>query len=57
MEMHSGMLCAMKKKSPAAVALGRRGGLARAKRLSKAKQSQIGRKAAHARWRKKSRKP
>jgi hypothetical protein len=41
-----------KKKEPAAVALGRRGGLARAKKLSKKKQSEIGQKAARARWKK-----
>ena len=43
-------------KNPAAVALGKRGGLkggpARAKALTKAKQSSIGRKAAKARWKK-----
>lgn len=43
-------------KNPAAVALGRLGGIkggpARAKKLSKAKLSEIGRKAAIARWRK-----
>jgi hypothetical protein len=41
-------------KNPAAVALGRLGGLkggrARAAKLSKKKQSEIGRKAAKARW-------
>jgi general stress protein YciG len=42
----------MKKKLPAAVELGRRGGKARAKALSKRRASQIGRKAARARWRK-----
>jgi hypothetical protein len=42
----------MKKKMPAAVELGRRGGLARAKKVSRKKLSQIGRKAAAARWRK-----
>jgi hypothetical protein len=40
-------------KNPAAVALGRRGGKARAKKLSKRRQSEIGRKAARARWKKK----
>lgn len=41
-------------KNPAAVALGRMGGLkggpARAKRLSRSKRSRIARKAANARW-------
>jgi hypothetical protein len=50
------MLRAMTKKESAAVTLGRRGGLARAKKLSKKKQSQIGKKAARTRWRK-ARKP
>lgn len=44
-------------KNPAAVALGRLGGLkggpARAKKLSKSKRSEIARKAAKARWSKK----
>jgi hypothetical protein len=44
-------------KDPAAVALGRRGGLkggkARAAKLSKERQSEIGRKAARARWKRK----
>lgn len=44
-------------KNPAAVALGRLGGLkggaARAKKLSKAKRSEIAQKAAQARWKKK----
>lgn len=43
-----------KKKNPAAVALGRLGGLkggpARAKKLSKKRLSEIGRKAVVARW-------
>ncbi|MEK6601372.1 MAG: hypothetical protein AABZ09_05775 [Candidatus Binatota bacterium] len=43
-----------KEKNPAAVALGRLGGLkggpARAKKLSKEKQTEIARKAAIARW-------
>lgn len=42
-------------KNPAAVALGRRGGLkggkARAKALSKARRAEIAKKAAKARWR------
>ena len=46
----------MKKKMPAAVALGRRGGLARAKKVSRRKLTEIGRKGAAARWRK-ARKP
>ena len=45
-------------KNPAAVALGRLGGLKggkeRAKRLSAAKRSEIAKKAAHARWGKRS---
>jgi len=45
-------------KNPAAVALGRLGGLkggkARAKSLSKKKRSEIAKKAANARWRKKT---
>ena len=44
-------------KNPAAVALGRlggkKGGPARAKKLSKKKRSEIARKAAEARWQKK----
>jgi len=42
----------MKKKLSAAVALGRRGGKARAKKLSKQERSEIARKGAQARWRK-----
>ncbi len=45
-------------KDPAAVALGRKGGLkggpARAKKLSKEKLSEIGKKAAQARWSRRS---
>ncbi len=45
-------------KNPAAVALGRLGGLkggaARAKSLTKAKRSEIAKKAAAARWKKKA---
>jgi hypothetical protein len=37
-------------KNPAAVALGRKGGLARAKSVGKAKRKAIARKAATARW-------
>lgn len=37
-------------KNPAAVALGRRGGAARAKSLSKKKRSEIAKKAAAKRW-------
>jgi len=40
------------KKMPAAVQLGRLGGRARAKKTSKKRLSEIGRKAARARWRK-----
>jgi general stress protein YciG len=46
----------MKKKVPAAVELGRRGGKARAINLSKQELSRIGQKGAAARW-KKVRKP
>ena len=46
-------LAAMKqKKNPAAVALGRQGGLARAEKTAKQKLSEIGRKGAAARWKK-----
>jgi hypothetical protein len=38
------------KKNPAAVALGRKGGLATAKNLTRAERTAIGRKAARARW-------
>ena len=55
--MRSGRLAGkMKKKLPAAVELGQRGGKARAKKLSRKRLSEIGRKAASARW-KKARKP
>ena len=37
-------------KDPAAVALGRKGGKARARRLSPRKRKQIAKKAASARW-------
>jgi general stress protein YciG len=50
--MPSGRLLAMKKKMPAAVELGRRGGFARAKKASRQKLTEIGRKGAAARWRK-----
>lgn len=47
-----------RRKNPAAVALGRRGGLkggrARAESLSAEERSQIARRAAKARWKKKS---
>lgn len=39
-------------KSKAAVELGRKGGLARAKSMTKARRAEIGRKAARSRWRK-----
>jgi len=42
-----------KKKDPAAVALGRKGGKKRAARLSKEERSQSAREAAAARWGKK----
>jgi hypothetical protein len=48
--MPSGRLLAMQKKNSAAVQLGRRGGLARAKKQSKEALSKIGRKGARARW-------
>ncbi|MDE2024422.1 MAG: hypothetical protein KGJ18_09475 [Gammaproteobacteria bacterium] len=51
----------VKTKDPAAVALGRKGGLkggkARAKKLSAATRSNIAKKAALTRWKKKSKKP
>lgn len=40
-------------KDPAAKALGRRGGKARAKKLNKEQRQEIARKAAEARWTKK----
>jgi hypothetical protein len=40
-------------KNAAAVALGRKGGRARAKSMSKAKRSEIAKKAAKARWKQK----
>jgi hypothetical protein len=46
----------MRKKLPAAVELGRRGGKARARRQSKKALSAIGKKGAAARWQK-ERKP
>ena len=39
-----------KKKDPAAVALGRRGGIARKAKLSPERRSELARKAALARW-------
>ena len=39
-----------KRKNPAAVTLGRRGGIARAQKRSKEELSEIGRKGATARW-------
>jgi hypothetical protein len=52
---------AEREKDPAAVALGRKGGLkggpARAKKLSKRKLSEIGKKAAKERWKKKKPRP
>jgi len=39
-----------KKKNPAAVELGRLGGLARAKKTSRKRLSEIGREAAAVRW-------
>ena len=41
-----------KKKNPAAVALGRKGGKTRAKNLSAEELSEAGRKAVQARWKK-----
>jgi len=58
MSMHSVMVSGMaKKKLAAAVELGRRGGKARAKALSKKRASEIGRKASRVRWRKARKKP
>ena len=51
-DMPSGRLSPMKKKMPEAVALGQRGGLARAKKVSRLELTKIGRKGAAARWRK-----
>jgi hypothetical protein len=42
----------MKKKNPAAVALGKLGGKARAKNAPRKRLSQIGKKGAVARWKK-----
>ncbi len=50
--MRGGMLAVVKKKMPAAVELGRRGGFARAKKRSKKELSKWGKKAAAARWKK-----
>ena len=41
---------ALSKKNPAAVALGKRGGVARAKALSAARRREIALKAIHYRW-------
>jgi hypothetical protein len=41
-----------KKKNAAAVALGKQGGIARAKKTSKKELSEIGQKGAAARWKK-----
>jgi len=43
------------RKNPAAVALGRKGGKATAKKLSLEQRKEIARKAAHARWAKRAR--
>ncbi len=51
------ILGAMKKKNPAAAALGRKGGKARAKNLSPEKLSEQGRKAVEARWKRAKEKP
>jgi hypothetical protein len=51
--MLSGRLAAMKKKkNPAAVTLGTLGGKARARKATKKRLSEIGRKGAAARWKK-----
>lgn len=42
-------------KDKAAAALGRRGGLARARKMTKAQRSEAARKAVNERWRKKGR--
>lgn len=49
-DMVSGINKQKGRKNPHAVALGRRGGLARAKSLTKKQISEIGRKGARARW-------
>ena len=41
-------------KSKAAVALGRMGGAARARSMSKARRAEIAKRAAHARWKKRA---
>lgn len=43
-----------KRKNPAAVALGKRGGKARLKKLTAEKRSEVARKAAAARWAKRA---
>jgi general stress protein YciG len=47
----------MESKNLAAMELGRRGGLARAKNLSRERISEIGKKAAAARWKGHKKKP
>ena len=47
---HSYLMAKKQQKNPAAVALGRKGGQARAKRLTKAERSEAARKAAKVRW-------
>jgi hypothetical protein len=51
--MLNAKLTTMTKKLSAAVQLGKRGGKARAKKLSEQERSEIARKAARARWQKK----
>lgn len=46
----------VKDKDPAAVALGRKGGLARAKKMTPEQRSEAARKAVSARWRKRRKK-
>jgi hypothetical protein len=43
----------MKRKNPAAVALGRKGGRARMKKMTAEERTNLGRQAAKARWTKK----
>lgn len=47
---HFPLMAKKQQKDPAAVALGRKGGQARAKRLTKAERSEAARKAAQVRW-------
>ena len=52
-QINEGVDEAKDKRDPAAIALGRKGGYARADKLSKARLAEIARKAARSRWQKK----